>query len=80
MDVWAVSAQMIHAETEQLHITVKIEGGTALKKFPLKFYLLLSLGKGSEESNKSEKPTLVWWMQYAIKKELKRRVMPEKSC
>lgn len=51
MDVWAVSAQMIHAETEQLHITVKIEGGTALKKFPLKFYLLLSLGKGSEESN-----------------------------
>lgn len=51
MDVWAVSAQMIHAETEQLHITVKIEGGTALKKFPLKYYLVLSLGKGSEESN-----------------------------
>lgn len=34
---------------------VEVEGSTALK-LPLKSYLILSLGKGSEESNKSEKP------------------------
>lgn len=63
---------------------VAIEGDTALKKLPQKSYLILSSGKGSEESNKSEKTSVsvmdaICYL-ISIKKEIKRRVMPEKSC